>query len=128
LRFLLDTHLLIWASSVSSRLTPEARGLITDPENEIMFSVISLWEIAIKSALGRSDFDIDPHILRRVLIDNEYKELAFLSDHALMVTTLPNIHSDPFDRALLAQARAEGIILLSSDRQIQRYGGGVKLV
>ncbi len=93
-----------------------------------MFSAASLWEITIKRGLGREDFEVDPHIFRRALLDNGYDELAITSEHAVAVDGLPEIHRDPFDRILVAQATAEGITLLTSDATVAQYPGPVRKV
>ena len=93
-----------------------------------MFSVVSLWEIAIKFALGRPDFQVDPRVLRRGLLDNGYRELPITADHALATAGLPPIHKDPFDRLLVAQATVDGIVLLTADQIVARYPGPIRLV
>ena len=123
---LLDTHLLLWAVSEPERLSREARSLLEDLENQLVFSVASLWEIAIKRGLGRPDFQVDPRLLRRGLTDNGYRELAITAEHALQIDSLPPIHRDPFDRMLVAQATVEGIALLTSDDVVARYPGPVR--
>ena len=125
---LLDTHLLLWAVGTPDRLSTQARSLLEEPDNQLAFSVASLWEIAIKRGLGRSDFQVDPRLLRRGLTDNGYRELAITGEHALQVDALPPIHKDPFDRILVAQAMAEGITLLTSDEIVARYPGPVRQV
>ncbi len=94
----------------------------------LAFSAVNFWEIAIKQALGREDFQVDARLLRRGLLDNGYRELALTSAHAVALGDLPPLHKDPFDRMLLAQAKAEGIILLTSDAQVARYPGAVRKV
>ncbi len=128
MKLLLDTHLLLWAAQGVENLPLDARALMSDPENELLFSVASLWEIVIKSGLGREDFKVNPRILRRSLIDNDYRELPILSEHAVAVGTLPPIHKDPFDRMLVAQATVEGIMLLTADGQVAKYAGPVQRV
>ncbi|WP_066521611.1 type II toxin-antitoxin system VapC family toxin [Sphingobium cloacae] len=128
MKLLLDTHLLLWAADDSRRLSKAARGLIADTGNSLMFSAASLWEITIKRGLGREDFEVDPHIFRRALLDNGYDELAITSEHAVAVDGLPEIHRDPFDRILVAQATAEGITLLTSDATVAQYPGPVRKV
>jgi PIN domain nuclease of toxin-antitoxin system len=128
LKILADTHLLIWAATRVERLSQTARAIMDDPENMLMFSAISIWEIAIKFAHGRPDFQIDPGRLRRALLDNDYAELDFRSEHGLAVLGLPPIHRDPFDRALIAQARSEGVLLLTTDSELPPYGDPVRLV
>lgn len=125
---LLDTHLLLWAAGQPERLSIEARKLLDDPRNELMFSAASLWEIAIKRGLGRADFRVEPRLLRRGLLDNGYLELPITSAHAVAIDHLPPIHKDPFDRLLLAQAETEGIILLTADDLVAQYPGPVRKV
>ncbi|MEX3985382.1 type II toxin-antitoxin system VapC family toxin [Paraburkholderia sp. EG287A] len=122
MKLLLDTHLLIWAAADHPTLSDEARAVIEDMDNTLYFSVASMWEIVIKSALGREDFQVDARVLRRSLLDAGYEELSIESQHAFEVATLPPLHRDPFDRLLLGQAIAEGIVLLTHDDQIKRYG------
>ena len=128
MKWLLDTHLLLWAAGQPERLSTEARALIEAPESELLFSAASLWEITIKRALGREDFQVDGRVLRRGLLDNGYLELPITSRHALAVELLPPIHKDPFDRLLLAQASVEGIVLLTADPILARYPGPVRLI
>lgn len=128
MKLLLDTHLLIWAAESIERLPIGARALMANPENELLFSVASIWEIAIKRGLNRPDFQVDARMLRRGLIDNGYCELPILSGHAVAIDALPPIHKDPFDRLLIAQARIEGITLLTDDATVAQYQGSVRLV
>ncbi|MGN6424091.1 MAG: type II toxin-antitoxin system VapC family toxin [Asticcacaulis sp.] len=128
MKLLLDTHLLLWAAGMPERLPVEAARLIEDEANTLLFTAASLWEVAIKSGLGRDDFRVDARLLRRGLLDNGYEELPILSAHAVMVDALPEIHKDPFDRMLVAQAQHEGITLLTSDATVARYPGPVRLV
>jgi len=127
-KLLLDTHLLLWAAESSRRVPRRARTLISNPENDLLFSVASLWEIAIKSSLNRPDFQVDARTLRRGLLDNGYIELPILSEHAVAIDTLPPIHKDPFDRLLIAQAAMEGITLLTDDSMVAKYPGPISLV
>jgi PIN domain nuclease of toxin-antitoxin system len=128
MKLLLDTHLLIWTAGNPKKLSKPARELIEDRDNDLAFSAVSIWEIAIKYALEKADFNVDPHLVRRGCLDNGMTELAMTSDHAVIVATLPAIHSDPFDRLLVAQAMAEGIELLTADKTIARYRAPVRLV
>ena len=128
MKLLLDTHLLLWTAGEPKKLSLKARRLIVDTDNELMFSAASTWEIAIKRALGRSDFQVDARLLRRGLIDNGYVELPVFSAHAVAVEALPPVHKDPFDRLLVAQSQVEGIVLLTSDATVAEYGGSVRLV
>lgn len=126
--YLLDTHLLLWSAIAPSRLSAEARALISDPANELSYSAASIWEVAIKATLGREGFDVDPAALRDGLRANGYGELAIDGRHAAAVTLLPPLHRDPFDRLLVAQARVESMILLTSDETIASYGAPARLL
>jgi PIN domain nuclease of toxin-antitoxin system len=126
MKLLLDTHILLWAAQGAEHLPLDAHALMSDPENELLFSVASLWEIVIKCGLGREDFKVDPCIMRRSLLDNDYRELPILSEHAVAIHALPPIHKDPFDRMLIAQATVEGITLLTADAQLAKYPGPVQ--
>lgn len=128
MKLLLDTHLLLWALQDSPRLSAEARALIEEEENILLFSAISMAEVAIKNALRRPDFEIDPHIVRRTLMDDGYLELPLTGAHAVAVAGLPPIHKDPFDRLLVAQAVVEGITLVTENAVVGQYAGPVRLV
>ncbi len=128
MKLLLDTHLLLWAAGAPDQLSAEARKLLEDPLNELLFSAASLWEIAIKRGLGRADFQVDARVLRRGLLDNGYQELAITSAHAVSIDSLPSIHKDPFDRILVAQATVEGITLLTADALVAQYPGPIRYV
>ncbi|BCI68964.1 twitching motility protein PilT (plasmid) [Acetobacter aceti] len=99
-----------------------------DQDNDLVFSAASLWEVTIKAGLGRADFQINPHLLRRGLIENGYEELPVTGQHALAVGQLPNVHWDPFDRILVAQATVEGLLLLTHDPLVQAYPGPITAV
>ena len=128
MKLLLDTHLLLWAAGKPGRLSPDARRLMKDAGNELIFSAASLWEIVIKRGLGRDDFQVDPRLFRRGLLDNGYIELPIGSEHAVAIDGLPLLHKDPFDRILIAQALVEGIILLTMDPLVAQYPGPVRRV
>ena len=119
MKLLLDTHILLWAAA--DMLPKGALPYITDKENVLLFSSASIWEIIIKKGLNRPDFRVDPPLLYRGLLDNGYNELVITSHHVLFVEDLPLFHKDPFDRILIAQARAEGAALLSSDKTLSNY-------
>lgn len=128
MKLLLDTHILLWAAGEPDRLPAEARALIADTGNELLFSAASLWEVAIKSGLGRDDFAVDARLLRRGLLDNGYGELSVASEHAVAIDALPPIHRDPFDRLLVAQSMVEGITLLTADELVGQYPGPVRKI
>lgn len=125
---LLDTHVLLWAAGASERLPTPIRDRIADTATRVAFSVASLWEIVIKSALGRPDFRVDGAELRRALLAAGYDELSIAGSHALEVGRLPSLHLDPFDRILVAQARVEALTLLTADEIVATYPGPVELI
>jgi PIN domain nuclease of toxin-antitoxin system len=127
-RLLLDTHLLLWVISQSRRLSSQARDLIGDLDNELWFSVASLWEVAIKQGQVRDDFRVDPRLLRRNLLNNGYNELAVAGEHAVATRELPRLHKDPFDRMLVAQSVVEEITLLTTDPLVAQYPAPVRRV
>jgi len=127
-KLLLDTHILLWAAGVPGKLSRAARKLIEEPDNLLLFSSVSLWEIVIKRSLGRDDFRVDPRLLHRGLLDNGYEELPVTSGHALAAGDLPPLHKDPFDRMLVAQSIEEGVTLLTSDPFVARYPGPIRKV
>jgi PIN domain nuclease of toxin-antitoxin system len=128
MKFLLDTHLLLWAAGNPDRLPAAARGLLDDLQNELIFSSASLWEVAIKRGLGRADFRVDARLLRRGLLDYGYGELPITSEHAVALDSLPSIHKDPFDRILIAQSMVEGITLLTADPLVAQYPAPIRMV
>ena len=126
MNLLLDTHILLWAAARPEKLSRKTLRLFDDPDNTLVFSAASLWEIVIKQSLGRDDFDVNARQLRRGLLDNGYNELLVTSTHALALDDLPPLHKDPFDRMLLAQSRVEGFTLLTADKadkQVLQYPG-----
>ncbi len=128
MNYLLDTHLLLWSAFGDRRLPKRARKIILSQDHDLWFSVASIWEVAIKQASGRRDFDVDPGALRTGLLKAGYRELDIRGPHVLTVRLLPTIHRDPFDRILVAQAHAEGLSLLTADATLQVYGSPVVLV
>ena len=110
---------LLWAANDS--LPKEAVPYFFNEDNELFFSSASIWEVVIKNGLNRSDFKINPDALLSGLLNNGYIELTVTSFHALLITHLPLVHKDPFDRILIAQAQAEGMMLLSSDNILEKY-------
>jgi PIN domain nuclease of toxin-antitoxin system len=127
-KLLLDTQLLLWAAGHPERLSAATRSMINDAENQLVFSAASLWEVAIKTGLGRADFRADARLLRRGLLDNGYDELAITGEHAVAIANLPPIHKDPFDRLLVAQSAVEGILRLTADPIVAQYPGPVRKV
>ena len=125
MKLLLDTQILIWVADSPGVLPGQARDLLNNPDNDLFFSSVSLWEVAIKFGLNRPDFRVDPHILHQGLISGGYQELCICARHTLAINELPGLHKDPFDRLLIAQAGVEGMALLTCDERIAAYPGPV---
>ncbi|MFZ1830404.1 MAG: type II toxin-antitoxin system VapC family toxin [Candidatus Competibacteraceae bacterium] len=122
MHLLLDTQIALWALTGSTRLGALAHGLIENPAHEIFISAASVWEIAIKYALGRGDMPVSGARAAELFTQAGYRELPIAWRHAAMVDVLPKIHSDPFDRILIAQALTEPMRLLSRDATLASYG------
>jgi PIN domain nuclease of toxin-antitoxin system len=127
LNLLLDTHVLLWAAGTPGRLSVGTRELLNDTSHHLFFSVASIWEISIKRGLNRDDFQADPRLLRRGLIDNGYNELEISSEHCLALESLPTLHRDPFDRLLIAQALIEGFTFITADALLAQYPGSIRV-
>ncbi|HVN02733.1 MAG TPA: type II toxin-antitoxin system VapC family toxin [Caulobacteraceae bacterium] len=130
MRLLLDTHVALWGVTDYERLRPETRRLLEDRENEVFVSVVTLWEIAIKHALPKGRTDDMPVSAAQALaefLEAGFRILDVAAPHAVAVAALPSLHRDPFDRMLIAQARAEPLRLLTVDRTVAAYGAGIEL-
>jgi PIN domain nuclease of toxin-antitoxin system len=125
---LLDTQLLVWVGYAPQRLDRSLAAELVDRRRDISFSVVSIWEVAIKASLGRDDFQVNPPALRLGLLEQGFRELPIQVNHVLSVQHLPRIHRDPFDRLLVAQAAEERLSLLTADRTLLGYGDGVRWV
>ena len=128
MRLLLDTHLLLWALAEPDRLDATTRTALEDANNEVLFSAASLWEIAIKAGLGRSDFAFDPQQILRAAEQTGFVELPVCSAAAILVAKLPPHHRDPFDRLLIAQAMSEPVRFYTADPLLPPYSELVTLV
>ncbi|MDI1364094.1 MAG: type II toxin-antitoxin system VapC family toxin [bacterium] len=119
MKVLLDTNVLLWWLSDSPRLNAEARALIGDPAHEVLVSVASLWEIAVKVRIGKLQADLGE--IEDALDRQDLRRLAISPDHLRALIALPTHHRDPFDHLLIAQAISEAAIFLTGDRQLERY-------
>jgi PIN domain nuclease of toxin-antitoxin system len=117
-KLLLDTHVLLWWLADDPRLGTDVRALIADPGHAVLVSAASIWEMAIKRALGKLAFDTD---LVAVMAENRIVSLPITVEHALHAGALPRHHDDPFDRMLIAQARIEQASLVTHDAQFASY-------
>ena len=125
---LLDTQLLLWILYDTHKLSRAARTLLIDPNNRLLFSSVSIWEIAIKQRQRNAAFSAEAQQVHRQLVSLRYAELTFTSEHALATRDLPMIHKDPFDRALLAQALFEQATLVTADKTLATYPGAILLI
>ena len=119
MRLLLDTHVLVWSLNDSIRLGPMARSLIADRANDVLVSVASLWELAVKSQIGKLKADIQA--ISNAISRNGVALLSVDVAHLVALTSLPRHHKDPFDHLLIAQAMTEGAALMSDDRDMPKY-------
>ncbi|AIE76136.1 type II toxin-antitoxin system VapC family toxin [Synechocystis sp. PCC 6714] len=118
MKFLLDTHILLWWLGNDNRLTSNERAVITNPEHLIFVSAASIWEMSIKKSLGKLS---TPDNLLIVLKENNFQVLGIAAEHGLAIADLPKHHKDPFDRMLIVQAQTEGLILISQDSKFSQY-------
>ncbi len=123
MRCLLDTHVLLWWIEDHPRLSTRARALIADPANEIVVSAATIWEAAIKRAVGKLRFETQ--MLLDSLDRGSIGVMSITAEHALAAGDLPRHHADPFDRMLVAQAIAERMTIISGDRQLRSYAVGL---
>jgi len=122
LKVLVDTHCWLWALARPEALNTEAAALLSDGETEVVFSAASVWEIAIKSALGKLRVStIDNDSLFDIIEQQPVTRLPILHSHARHVASLPQHHGDPFDRLLIAQAQLENLPIVTADDQFLRY-------
>ncbi len=128
MRLLLDTHIILWALTDDPRLSIRVRELLLDPHHDVFFSAASVWEIAIKRTLRRVDMPLSAEEALKLFHDAGYEELSISSTHAALVETLPQIHADPFDRLLVAQALSEPMRLITHDQIIARYSNTIMLI
>ncbi len=127
MRVLLDTHVLVWAATTPERLGSDL-AVIEDADRRIV-SAVCVWELAIKQRLGKLSLGSDVRTwVRRVTSELVLDHLPVTADHAAAVEHLPDVHRDPFDRLLVAQAVAEGAVLLTADERLTAYGDAVRLV
>lgn len=121
MNLLLDTHVALWAITDSPKLPLKARELILSPKTNVWISAASVWEIAIKHALGRGDMPVSGEDAARYFRESGYRFLAVEPEHAMAVEGLAAHHQDPFDRILVAQALSEPMRLMTHDPLVARY-------
>lgn len=127
MNLLLDTHVALWAITDSPRLSAQARSSILNPRASVWVSAASLWEIAIKHALGRGNMPISSQAALGFFRQSGYRLLSIEPEHTTALESLPPLHADPFDRLLVAQAQTEPMRLLTHDAQLADYGANILL-
>jgi PIN domain nuclease of toxin-antitoxin system len=128
LRYLFDTHLLIWALRTPEKLSKRASAMLEDNALERSYSLVSVWEIVVKAALEKPDFMIDAQLFRSELLNGAFNEIEIAVSHVFALRELPRLHRDPFDRMLVAQAIAEDLTLVTADKQLAAYPARVIVV
>ena len=128
MRILLDTHILMWAVGRSARLDRATADVLSDPDNEVLFSAVNIWEIAIKVRLQKPDFNVNPNEILHGALQIGFAELPVSAATAASVARLPLLHRDPFDRLLVAQAIAEPAVLYTVDARLPAYSELVQRV
>lgn len=118
--YLLDTHTLLWFLKDSPKLSNRALEIITT-ENEIFFSIVSLWEIVIKKSIGKLDLTSSIQEIEDLCYEKDVSLLQIKSKHLDKIMELPNIHNDPFDRLIISQSIIENLILITKDSNIPYY-------
>jgi|SRR5688572_14778454 len=122
MKLLLDTHAFLWVDGEPAKLSARARSLCEDPSNEILVSVVSIWEMQLKSMLGKLALRAPlRNVIQDWTADGSLKLIELSANHVFRVESLPTHHKDPFDRLLIAQAQEEGCAMISHDRLISRY-------
>ena len=125
--FLLDTNILLCALIAPERLNADIQTQLSDAENTVYFSAVSIWEIAIKSSLNKTNFDFLPHDIHRLAIETGFSEMAVQASHTFAVANMAWHHRNPFDRLLIAQALSLPAYLLTSDSVLTQYSELVQL-
>jgi len=125
MKYLLYTHIILWAGFDVKRLSRKAKAILENPENALYFSPISLWEISIKHEKHPEQMAVTSERVRDIAIKMGFIELPVRSRHGVDIAKLPDIHNDPFDRMLVTQARSDGLCLLSHDDKVIAYGESV---
>jgi PIN domain nuclease of toxin-antitoxin system len=118
MKYLLDTHILIWWAEDNRKLKPEYKEIIADGENMIFVSVVSVWEVMIKTKLKKIKLKTS---IDKIIEKYDFQVLEIKLDHVLELNKLKDYHKDPFDRLLITQSKVEDMILLTDDKLINQY-------
>ena len=121
MKFLIDTHVLVWYLDGNKKLRDKTRDLINDDDNVIIVSIASLWELAIKINLKKINTEINLPDVQAYILEREFTMLNIYFKHLNALTALPTHHGDPFDRLLIAQALTEDLTIISADEEFRAY-------
>lgn len=121
MKYLLDTHILLWLQSEPEKIHPNIEKLLALETTVVFYSMVNLWEIAIKNNLKKPNFNVDLDLLVSACKQNGFYRLDIKFTHVKHYQTLPLIHRDPFDRLLIAQAMSENLCLITDDGKIKDY-------
>jgi PIN domain nuclease of toxin-antitoxin system len=128
MKYLIDTHILIWSLEGNKRLSANAFDLLNNPVNEIWVSHVSLWEMSIKIALKKLSINYPVSLWEHILRENNYELIGFDFKQYEIVQALPHHHHDPFDRMIIAQAMAEDFTIITQDEKFKAYEPDVKII
>jgi PIN domain nuclease of toxin-antitoxin system len=121
MKYLLDTHTIIWLIDNSPKVSIEMKEIINQPQNKIFVSSVSLWEIAIKMNLGKLELDFLLDEFFTAVKTSDFDMLQIEDDYLLGLSKLPYLHKDPFDRLIISTALSEGLTIITIDENIQKY-------
>jgi PIN domain nuclease of toxin-antitoxin system len=121
MRYLIDTHILIWYLDGNKRLPDKIKQIINDEDNTVIVSVVSLWEFSIKLKLGKLDVDLTLQEIQTHLLKTNYTLINISFDHLKELLVMPHHHGDPFDHLLIAQAISEDLTIISADKHFAAY-------
>jgi PIN domain nuclease of toxin-antitoxin system len=126
MQLLLDTNVLLWAMSNDKRLARDTAKLILDPQNRVIVSAVSFWEVSVKKSLGKISISLED--LKNNVEECQFDLLPITAEHCIKLSDLPQLHRDPFDRMLVTQSKLEPAILLTGDSFLASYGDFVVVV
>ncbi|WP_413176466.1 type II toxin-antitoxin system VapC family toxin [Anabaena azotica] len=122
MRILIDTHVFIWWTGDSQKLSLTVYNLLTNPKTQVILSVVSIWEMQIKLSLGKLELKTAlPELVEDEVKQNRIELLPLDLSHIYALSNLPNHHRDPFDRLLIAQAKSEELVIISIDEKFDGY-------
>ena len=121
MKYLLDTHIILWAALDVKKLSRKAKGILENPDNILYFSPVSLWEISIKHAKHPDQMPITSERTKELALKMGLIELPVRSRHGVDIANLPDVHNDPFDRIMIAQAKTDDLFFVTHDALLKYY-------